>query len=96
MLTEDEIRKVALLARLNLSDEEVAVLGPQLSQLLDYVAILNQADAEDVEPMAHAVEQTNVFRDDVPKPSQPREDALANAPKTDGKYFLVPAILDQN
>lgn len=96
MLTEDEIRKVALLARLNLSEEDVAVLGPQLSQLLDYVAILNQADTEDVEPMAHAVEQTNVFRDDIPKPPQSREDALANAPKTDGKYFLVPAILDQN
>lgn len=95
MLSDEMVRKVAHLARLRLSDAEVADLVPQLSKLLDYVEILNEVDTSDVEPMAHAVEQTNVFRDDEPRPPQPREDALKNAPKTDGKYFLVPAILDQ-
>lgn len=94
MLGEQEIRKVALLARLELTDAEVVAFGSQLSELLDYVAILNEVDTEGVEPMAHAVEQTNVFRDDAPRPPLLREDALANAPKTDGKFFRVPAILD--
>lgn len=94
MLSEDDIRKVAELARLNLSDQEVAELRPQLSKLIDYVAVLEEVDTEDVEPMVHAIEQTNVFRDDVRRDPLPREDALANAPKTDGKYFLVPQIIE--
>lgn len=94
MLSEDDIRKVAELARLNLSEQEVAELRPQLSKLIDYVAVLEEVDTEEVEPMVHAIEQTNVFRDDVPADPLPREDALANAPKTDGKYFLVPPIIE--
>ena len=94
MLSEDDIRKVAELARLNLSEQEVAELRPQLSKLIDYVAVLEEADTDDVEPMVHAIEQTNVFREDVRSAPLPREDALANAPKTDGKYFLVPQIIE--
>jgi aspartyl-tRNA(Asn)/glutamyl-tRNA(Gln) amidotransferase subunit C len=94
MLSEDDIRKVAHLARLNLSDQEVAELRPQLSNLIDYVAVLDEVDTEDVEPLVHAIEQTNVFRDDTPTEPLSREDALANAPKTDGKYFLVPPIIE--
>lgn len=94
MLSEDDIRKVAELARLNLSEEEVAELRPQLSKLIDYVAVLDEVDTAEVEPMVHAIEQTNVFRDDVPTDPLPRDVALANAPKTDGKYFLVPPIIE--
>ena len=94
MLSEDDIRKVAELARLNLSEQEVTELRPQLSKLIDYVAVLEEVDTEEVEPMVHAVEQTNVFRDDVPTESLPRDEALANAPKTDGKFFLVPPIIE--
>jgi len=94
MLSEDDIRKVAELARLSLSEQEVAELRPQLSKLIDYVAVLDEVETEDVEPMVHAVEQTNVFRDDVPADPLPRDMALANAPKTDGKYFLVPPIIE--
>ena len=94
MLSEDDIRKVAELARLNLSEQEVVELRPQLSKLIDYVAVLDEVDTEDIEPMVHAIEQTNVFRDDVPTAPLPREEALANAPKTDGKYFLVPPIIE--
>lgn len=94
MLSEQEIRKVALLARLELSESEVAAFGTQLSKVLDYVEILSEVPTDGVEPMAHAVEQTNVFRDDLPRPPLPRDEALANAPKTDGKFFRVPAILD--
>ncbi|MDB4680150.1 MAG: Asp-tRNA(Asn)/Glu-tRNA(Gln) amidotransferase subunit GatC [Planctomycetaceae bacterium] len=94
MLSEDDIRKVAELARLNLSEQEVSELRPQLSKLIDYVAVLEEVDTDGVEPMVHAIEQTNVFREDIRCAPLPREDALANAPKTDGKYFLVPQIIE--
>lgn len=94
MLSEDDVRKVAELARLNLSEQEVAELRPQLSKLIDYVAVLDEVDTDEVEPMVHAIEQTNVFREDIPTEPLSREEALANAPKTDGKYFLVPPIIE--
>ena len=94
-LTPDVVRRVARLSRLKLKDEEVTKLASELSQVLHYVDQLNELDVANVEPMAHAIELTNVFRADEPRPSLPREAALANAPKSDGKYFLVPPILDE-
>ena len=94
-LTHDIVRRVARLSRLKLKDEEVTKLAAELSQVLHYVDQLNELDVTNVEPMAHAIELTNVFRADEPRPSLPREAALANAPKSDGKYFLVPPILDE-
>lgn len=91
----EEVRKVASLARLNLSDEELSKYGEQLTQILGYVNVLDEVDIEGVEPMPHAVQLQNVFREDERKPSLDRSDALANAPKTDGKYFQVPQILEQ-
>lgn len=93
-LTRDDVEKVALLSRLRLTDEELSQMTAQLGAILGYVERLSEVDTEGVEPMAHAVERTNVFRDDVETPMLPRESALANAPKTDGQYFLVPRILD--
>lgn len=93
-LTREEVAKVALLARLRLSEEELDRMTSQLGSILGYVERLAEVDTEGVEPMAHAVERTNVFREDVETPMLPREAALANAPKTDGQYFLVPQILD--
>jgi aspartyl-tRNA(Asn)/glutamyl-tRNA(Gln) amidotransferase subunit C len=93
-LSADDVRKVATLARLKLTDVEIELLSTQLSRVLDYVAQLEEVDTENVEPMAHAVERTNVFRDDEPRASLPSADALANAPKTDGRFYLVPPILE--
>ncbi|MGC1275591.1 MAG: Asp-tRNA(Asn)/Glu-tRNA(Gln) amidotransferase subunit GatC [Planctomycetaceae bacterium] len=93
-LSRRDVEKVALLARLHLSDPELDRMTQQLGTILGYVERLGEVDTEGVEPMAHAVERTNVFRDDVETPMLPREAALANAPKTDGRYFLVPQILD--
>ena len=93
-LSREEVAKVALLARLKLSAPELELLTTQLGQVLTYVDILNEVDTENVEPMAHAVELSNIFRDDEERPSLSREAALANAPKSDGRYFLVPQILD--
>jgi len=91
--TED-VQKVAKLARLKLSDAEVQSLAEQMGHVLGYVEILNELNTDEIEPLANAVELTNVLRADEVAESLPREAALSNAPKTDGKYFLVPQILD--
>ena len=93
-LTREEVAKTALLARLKLTDGELDQLTTELGRVLQYVDILSEVNTDDVEPMAHAVERVNVFRDDVVQESLPRELALANAPKTDGQSFLVPPILE--
>ena len=93
-LSRADVAKVAHLARLRLGDEELDRITVQLGAILGYVERLSEVDTEGVEPLAHAVERTNVFREDVETPMLPREAALANAPKTDGRYFLVPQILD--
>jgi aspartyl-tRNA(Asn)/glutamyl-tRNA(Gln) amidotransferase subunit C len=95
-LTRDDVAKVALLGRLKLSDAELEQMTTQLGRVLEYVDILNEVATETVEPMAHPIELSNVFRDDVEIESLSRDDALANAPKTDGRFFVVPPILDTN
>lgn len=95
-LTTADVQKVAELARLDLSPDELTALTTQLSSILGYIEVLNEVDTTGVEPMVHAMELRNVFRDDVCKPSLPRSEALANAPKTDGKYFLVPTIVQSD
>lgn len=90
----EEVRKVASLARLELSDEELKTYGEQLTQILGYVQVLDEVDIEGVEPMPHAIDLQNVFRADEQRPSLDRADALSNAPKTDGEFFQVPQILE--
>jgi aspartyl-tRNA(Asn)/glutamyl-tRNA(Gln) amidotransferase subunit C len=94
-LSREAVEKVSLLGRLRLSDSELATMTQQLGQIVDYMALLAELDTTGVEPMAHAVELTNVLRDDEVRPSLPREEALANAPKHDGECYLVPAVLGE-
>ena len=93
-LTPQDVRKVASLARLKVSDSEVESLLGDLTAILDYVDVLNEVDTTGVAPMVHAVELQNVLRADVIGESLPVAEALRNAPRTDGKHFLVPAIID--
>jgi len=92
-LSADEIRKVASLARLELSPVELAKMTEQLSAILDYFDQLKQVPTGGVEPLAHPLNVHNVFRDDVIEPSLPLERVLANAPATDGPFFKVPKVL---
>src|SRR4051794_6844516 len=96
-LTRQEVEKVSLLGRLLLTPEELDRLTTQLASTVAYVEQLAELDdeiaAKQVEPMAHAVELTNVFRADVVVPSLPRGAALANAPQHDDECYLVPAVL---
>jgi len=94
-MQRDEVLKVASLARLTLTEAEIDEYGRQLTDILGYVETLNELDLQDAEPMPHAVDERNVFRADERAASLPREQALSNAPKTDGQYFLVPQILEQ-
>jgi aspartyl-tRNA(Asn)/glutamyl-tRNA(Gln) amidotransferase subunit C len=93
-LTPDEVRWVAKLARLELSDAELETMTRQLGQIVDYVAQLQQVDTQGVEPLAHALDVSNVFRDDEPAPSLPVDEALSNAPKRAGDFYSVPAVLE--
>ena len=90
-----EVRKVASLARLSLSEKEIDEFRRQLTEILSYVEALNEVDVEGTEPMPHAVDDRNVFRIDQRTESLDRKAALQNAAQTDGRYFLVPQILDQ-
>jgi aspartyl-tRNA(Asn)/glutamyl-tRNA(Gln) amidotransferase subunit C len=95
MLTRADVEKVALLARLRLSEPELETMTGQLAQIIGYVDQLAEVDTEGIEPMAHAVEVTNVFAEDQVQPSLPREAALANAPSHNDRGYLVPAVLGE-
>lgn len=93
ILTGEQVEKVSLLARLQLSGEELETMTAQLGQIVQYVQQLSELDTETVAPMAHAVDLSNVFAADQLQPSLPREEALANAPKRDDECYRVPAVL---
>jgi aspartyl-tRNA(Asn)/glutamyl-tRNA(Gln) amidotransferase subunit C len=92
-LDREDVRRIAELARLELSQGELTTLTSQLTQIVGYVEQLQAIETEGVVPLAHALELTNVFREDQLEPGLPRDAALSNAPKHDGAYFLVPAVL---
>ena len=93
-LTAQEVRWVAHLARLQLTETELETMTRQLSAIVDYVDRLKQVNTDGVEPMAHALAIRNVFRDDVPASSLSVADALANAPQRRGDFYSVPPVLD--
>jgi aspartyl-tRNA(Asn)/glutamyl-tRNA(Gln) amidotransferase subunit C len=92
-LTRDDVINVALLARLALSERELDFMTVQLDQIVEYVRQLGELDTSNVEPMAHALDVVNVFRPDAVTPSMDRDAILANAPKADGEFYLVPTVL---
>jgi aspartyl-tRNA(Asn)/glutamyl-tRNA(Gln) amidotransferase subunit C len=93
-LSKADVAKVALLARLRLSPEEIETFTGQLNSIVEYVAQLQELDTTGVEPLAHGIELRNVFRDDLRGPALDREQALSNAPRRDKVGFLVPAVLE--
>ena len=93
-IDEAQVRHVAKLARLDLTDTEVATFSTQLNAILDYVQKLNKLDTTGIEPLSHCLPVHNVFREDEIKESLDHESALANAPDRDEQFFKVPKILD--
>lgn len=95
-INQAQVRKVAKLARLELTDREVEEFTGQLGAILDYVNTMNRLNTVDVEPLGHCLPISNRFREDVVQPSLGPEEALANAPDRDGDFFKVPKILEDN
>jgi aspartyl-tRNA(Asn)/glutamyl-tRNA(Gln) amidotransferase subunit C len=93
-LTADEVRYIARLARVALSDDEVERLGAELSSILDHFTVLDEIDTESVPPTAQSLELHTVERPDEPRPSLPLEEALRNAPRTEDGYIRVRAVLE--
>ncbi len=89
-----DVTYVAQLARLKLSPEETERFQSQLNQVLAHVDELKQLDVEGIEPTAHAIPRTNVFRDDVGSPSLTEEAALQNAPRQANHLFMVPKVVE--
>ena len=93
-ITKQDVEYVAALAQLSPDEETKDRLVREMGEILGYMDKLNELDTTGIEPTMHAIPITNVFRDDVVTPGLERDQALTNAPKSDGEYFLVPRILD--
>jgi len=91
MIDREQVLHVARLARLRLGDDEVERMTGELSSVLDHIEKIGELDLDDVEPTSHVVGLENVLRPDEPRPSLPREVALAEAPDSDGAGFRVPS-----
>ena len=93
-LTREEVLHIAHLARVGLSDDEVAKFQEQLSDILDHFQTLAELDTEDVLPTSHPLPLESVMRPDEVRPSLPREEVLANAPVAEEGAFRVRAVLE--
>ena len=92
-ITSQDVRKVAKLARLEISESDVELFTSQLEKILGYVAQLEQVDTSGIEPTTRAVEVVNAMREDLVEVNSSREDILNQAPHREGDFFRVPKIL---
>jgi aspartyl-tRNA(Asn)/glutamyl-tRNA(Gln) amidotransferase subunit C len=94
-ISREEVRHLADLARIDLSDAELDHLAPQLAVILDSIKSISEVAADDVPPTSHALPLTNVFREDVVTPSLTADEALSGAPAVEEQRFSVPRILGE-
>ncbi len=92
-ITRDEVRHVAKLARLELSEAEEERMTGQMNGILEYMDKLNEIDTNGISATTHAIQLQNVFRPDEVRNSLERQEALTNAPETDGVNFIVPKVI---
>jgi aspartyl-tRNA(Asn)/glutamyl-tRNA(Gln) amidotransferase subunit C len=95
-INELQVRKVAKLSRLELSDQEVQEFTGQLEAIIAYVDKMSELNTDEVEPLAHCLPLSNCLREDRVTDSIGADAVLANAPQRDGEFFKVPKILDDN
>ncbi len=93
-LTVEDVQYIASLARLRFSEAEQERLAREMSSILDYMAKLEELDTSDVEPMAHVLPLSNVYRPDAAAARITREEALRNAPDADEAFFRVPKVIE--
>ena len=94
-LTREQVKHIATLARVGMTEADLERFGHQLSQILEHFQVLNQVDTSNVPPTSHSVDVASVMRNDGVKPSFPADDVLANAPKREEGFFRVMAVLEQ-
>jgi len=94
-LTQDEVRHVAELAKLRLTEAEIEEYTDQLSAILDYAAVIQEVDTSQVPPTPFVLPLVNVMRDDEPRPSLSNDEALANAPDSADGFFRVRAVFEE-
>ncbi len=92
-VNETMIDKLAHLSKLSFTDQEKKDISKDLQNMIGFVEKLNELDLKDVAPLMHMSEEINVLREDELKGSSSREEALKNAPATDGQFFLVPKVI---
>jgi aspartyl-tRNA(Asn)/glutamyl-tRNA(Gln) amidotransferase subunit C len=92
-VSREEVERIARLARLSLTQEELVRFEHELNQILEYVGQVQQAETSGVSAELDPERHENVLREDVVRPSLPRDEALKNAPDTDGVHFRVPPVL---
>ena len=96
MPVDIDIHHVARLARLALSDEELAGYGHQLEGILEHAALVQSLATDGVEPTSHPLSMTNAFRPDEITPSLDRDEVLSQAPEAEDGYFRVPRVLEES
>ena len=94
-ITNEEVKKVAHLARLELNDNEISNHAEQLEKILEYIKQLEKIDTNDVQATTRAIEVTNVFRKDEKKNSDCNEELLELGPSTEDRFYKVPKILNE-
>jgi len=92
-VTKKDVEKIAELAKLKFTDDELENFTHQMNEILSYMDKLNELDTKNVKPLSHPVEQINVFRDDELRPSVSTEEALKNAPDKTDQHFKVPKVI---
>ena len=95
IVSEETIRHIALLSRLEFTDSEIQKFAAELNKILGYVDKLRELDTEDIPPTSHALRLKNVFREDAVRPSLTNEQILANAPEVEAGHFKVPQIIQE-
>lgn len=92
-VTIKDVEYIANLARLEFKEEEKEKFTEQFNRILEYMDKLNELDTTNVEPLYHVIDIKNVFREDIVKPSYPREEILKNAPSRTEYFFKVPKVI---
>lgn len=93
-ISAEEVKHVANLARLAVTEEEVEKFTQQLDKIISFAEQLNELDTENVEPTSHVLDMKNVMREDVPAKGLPREEVLKNAPEHENGQIKVPSIIE--
>lgn len=94
-VTRDEVRRIAELAKLRLSDDEIELFRDQLADILSHFRTLDELDTSDVPPTQHVLDVENVLRADEARPSVSADEALANAPRARDGFYDVPAVMER-